>query len=81
MIKSGISHTLSFLVSLIVGNAVLVLLRVYLPAGHMFFLRFGQAVALVFKITYRQELMASFVIATILSFFIGALFYKLFKLS
>ena len=81
MIKSGISHALSFLVSLIVGKALLMLLKFYLPVAYNFFLRFGQGVAIIFKITYRPELMASLVVATILAFFIGALFHKLFKLS
>jgi len=81
MIKSGISHGLAFLVSLIVGNAMLILLKTYLPTGYAFFLRFGQAIALVFKISYDSRTMAAFVLATLLSFFAGMLFYKLFKLG
>jgi hypothetical protein len=81
MIKSGISHGLAFLVSLVVGNAMLILLKAYLPSGYAFFLRFGQAIALIFKISYDSRTMAAFVLATLLSFFIGILFYKLFKLG
>lgn len=80
MVRSGVSHTLSFLTSLIVGNALLVLLKVYIPPAYNFSLRLGHAIALIFKITaYNPKIMASFVIATILSFFIGILFHKLFK--
>jgi hypothetical protein len=81
MTKSGLSHVLAFLVSLVVGNAMLILLRTYLPSGYAFFLRFGQAVALIFRISYDSRTMAAFVLATLLSFFIGILFYKLFKLG
>ena len=81
MIKSGISHGLAFLVSLIVGNAMLILLKTCLPTGYAFFLRFGQAVALIFKISYDSRIMAAFVLATLLSFLMGVLFYKLFKLE
>jgi hypothetical protein len=81
MIKFGISHGLAFLVSLVVGNAMLILLKTYLPSGYAFFLRFGQAIALIFKISYDSRTMAAFVLATLLSFFIGILFYKLFKLG
>jgi hypothetical protein len=81
MIKSGISHGLAFLVSLVVGNAMLILLKAYLPSGYAFFLRFGQAIALIFKISYDSRTMAAFVLATLLSFFIGILFYKLIKLG
>jgi len=81
MIKSGISHLLSFLVSLIVGHALLLLLGAYIPLLYAFFLRFGQALALIFKITYTQKVMAAFVIATIISFPMGMLFHKLFKLD
>jgi hypothetical protein len=81
MTKSGLSHVLAFLVSLVVGNAMLILLRTYLPLGYAFFLRFGQAVALIFRISYDSRTMAAFVLATLLSFFIGILFYKLFKLG
>ena len=81
MIKSGISHVLAFLVSLVVGNAMLILLKTYLPSGYAFFLRFGQAIALIFKISYDSKIMVAFVLATLLSFFTGILFYKLFKLG
>jgi len=81
MTKSGLSHVLAFLVSLVVGNAMLIILRAYLPSGYAFFLRFGQAIALIFKISYDSRMMAAFVLATLLSFFIGILFYKLFKLG
>lgn len=81
MTKSGISHVLAFLVSLVVGNALLILLKTYLPSGYAFFLRFGQGVALIFKISYGSKIMAAFVLATLLSFFVGMLFYKLFKLG
>jgi len=81
MTKSGLSHVLAFLVSLVVGNAMLILLRTYLPSGYVFFLRFGHAIALIFKISYDSRMMAAFVLATLLSFFIGILFYKLFKLG
>ena len=81
MTKSGLSHMLAFLVSLVVGNAMLILLKTYLPSGYAFFLRFGKAIALIFKISYDSRTMAAFVIATLLSFFIGILFYKLFKLG
>jgi hypothetical protein len=81
MTKSGISHMLSFLISLIVGHAILLLLGAYIPPVYGFFLRFGQAIALLFKITYSQKIMAAFIIATILSFFIGILFHKLLKLG
>jgi hypothetical protein len=72
---------LTFLVSLIVGHAILLLLKVYIPPAYNFSLRFGQAIALLFKITYDQKIMAAFIIATILSFFMGILFHKLLKLS
>jgi len=81
MIKSGISHMLAFLVSLVVGNAMLILLKTYLPSGYAFFLRFGQAIALIFKISYDSKIMVAFELATLLSFFTGILFYKLFKLG
>ncbi|WAC07391.1 MAG: hypothetical protein OS130_14370 [Thermodesulfobacteriota bacterium] len=81
MIKSGISHALAFLVSLVVGNAMLILLKTYLPSGYAFFLRFGKGIALIFKISYDSRTMAAFVLATLLSFFVGMLFYKLFKLG
>ena len=81
MTKSGLSHVLALLVSLVVGNAMLIILRAYLPSGYAFFLRFGQAIALIFKISYDSRMMAAFVLATLLSFFIGILFYKLFKLG
>ena len=81
MTKSGLSHVLAFLVSLVVGNAMLIILRAYLPSGYAFFLRFGQVIALIFKISYDSRMMAAFVLATLLSFFIGILFYKLFKLG
>ena len=81
MTKSGLSHVLAFLVSLVVGNSMLIILSAYLPSGYAFFLRFGQAIALIFKISYDSRMMAAFVLATLLSFFIGILFYKLFKLG
>jgi hypothetical protein len=81
MTKSGISHVLAFLVSLVVGNAILILLKTYLPSGYAFSLRFGQAIALIFKISYDSRIMAAFIIATLLSFLMGVLFYKLFKLG
>ncbi|MBN2468929.1 MAG: hypothetical protein JXD19_12350 [Deltaproteobacteria bacterium] len=81
MIKSGISHMLCFMVSLIVGNALLLLLEAYFPLMYAFFLRFGQAVALLFKISYSQKIMAAFVMGTILSLPMGMLFHKLFKLG
>ncbi|HPD60732.1 MAG TPA: hypothetical protein PKV48_03100 [Thermodesulfobacteriota bacterium] len=81
MIKSGISHVLAFLVSLVMGNAMLILLKAYLPSGYAFFIRFGQAVALIFKISYDSRTMAAFIIAALLSFFIGIVFYKLLKLG
>jgi hypothetical protein len=71
----------SFIISLIVGHAVLILLKVYIPSLYAFFLRFGQAIALVFRISYNQKIMAAFTIATILSFLVGILFHKLFKLG
>jgi len=71
----------SFIISLIVGHAVLILLKVYIPFLYAFFLRFGQAIALVFRISYHQKIMAAFAIATILSFLFGILFHKLFKLG
>ena len=81
MTKSGLSHLLAFLVSLVVGNAMLILLKTYLPSGYAFFLRFGKAIAIIFKISYDPKIMAAFVIATLLSFLMGVLFYKLFKLG
>ena len=81
MIKSGISHMLAFLVSLVVGNAMLILLKTYFLSAYAFFLRVGQGVALIFKISYDSKIMAAFVLATLLSFFTGILFYKLFKLG
>lgn len=81
MTKSGLSHMIVFLVSLVVGHALVILLKTYLPLAYGFSLRFGQAVALIFKISYNQKIMATFVIATLLSFFLGMLFHKLFKLS
>ncbi|MCX8012177.1 MAG: hypothetical protein N3A64_03360 [Desulfobacterota bacterium] len=80
MIKSGISHLLTFLVSLVLGHAVLLLLRSYAPEVYGFFLRFGEAIALIFKISYEKKFMAAFVIASILSFLGGMIFYKLFNL-
>ena len=81
MTKTGISHLLSFLASLIVAHAILVLFKAYLPPVYGFFLRFGEAISLIFKITYSPKIMAAFVIAAILSFFFGMLFHKLFKLK
>ena len=81
MIKSGISHMLTFLISLIVGNALLVLLKVHVPPAYSLFLRFGEAIAAIFKITYNQKIMAALVVATVLSLLIGFLFHKLFKLD
>ena len=81
MIKCGISHLVAFVVSLVIGHALLVLLKTYLPLAYAFFLRFGHAVAIIFKISYNQKIMAVFVIATFLSFLLGILFHKLFKLG
>ena len=81
MIKAGMSHMLSFLVSLIVGHATLLLFEAYIPPISAFFLRFGQAIAFIFKISYDQKTMAAFIIACGLSFFIGILFHKLLKLG
>jgi len=81
MIKSGISHMLSFIISLVVAHAILLLFKVYIPATYAFFLRFGQATALIFNISYNQKIMAAFVISTVFSFFVGLLFYKLFKIG
>ena len=81
MYKSGISHMLTFLVSLVVGHAIMVLLRSYVPHIYSFFLRLGQSIAYLFNISYNQKIMGTFIIATLLSFFIGLLFHKLLKTS
>jgi len=72
---------LAFLVSLVVGNAMLILLKTFLPSGYGFYLRFGKAIAFIFKISYDSRTMAAFVLATMVSFLVGMLFYKLFKLG
>lgn len=79
MYRSGMSHLLSFLVSLVLAHALLVLLKAYIPPAYGFFLRFGQAIALLFKISYDSRVMAAFILATVLSYLIGMLFHKLFR--
>ena len=79
MTKSGISHVLTFLVSLVTGHAVLVVLEAYVPPVYSFLLRFGGAIAMVFKITYSSRIMAALTVATILSFFVGILLHKFLK--
>jgi len=79
MTKSGISHVLTFLTSLVIGHALLLLLQVYASPIYGFFLRFGEAIAMIFKITYPSRIMAAFTLATVLSYFIGILLHKLLK--
>jgi hypothetical protein len=79
MNRSGLSHLLSFLVSLLLAHALLVLLKAYIPPAYAFSLRFGQAIALLFKITYDAKAMAAFVLATMLAYLVGMLFHKLFR--
>ena len=81
MTKSGISHVLTFLTSLIVGHAVLLLLEAYVPPVYGFCLRFGEAIAMIFKITYNSRIMAALTLAAILSYFVGILLHKLLKVS
>ena len=81
MIKSGISHMLSFIISLVVAHAILLLFKVYIPPLYAFSLRFGEATALIFNISYNQKIMAAFVIAAIISFPTGILFHKFFKMG
>jgi len=79
MVRSGISHLFSFLVCLVLGHAILILFRIYVPELYGFFLRFGQAIALIFKISYEKKIMAAFVLGALLSFLNGMIFYKLFR--
>lgn len=79
MTKSGISHVLTFLTSLIIGHAVLLLFQVYVPPVYGFCLRFGEAIAMIFKITYTSRIIAALSLATILSYVIGILLHKLLK--
>lgn len=79
MHRSGTSHLLSFLVSLVFAHALLVLINVYIPPAYAFLLRFGHAVALLFKINYDAKVMAAFILATALSYLVGMLFHKLFR--
>jgi len=81
MAKSGISHVLTFLISLVIGHAVLLLLEAYVPPVYGFCLRFGEAVAMIFRITYNSRIMAALTVATILSYFIGILLHKLLKVT
>jgi uncharacterized membrane protein len=81
MAKSGIAHVLTFLISLVTGHAVLLLLQAYVPPLYGFCLRFGKAIAMVFKITYDSRIMAALMVATILSYFIGILLHKLLKVT
>ncbi len=81
MYKSGLAYVLCFLLSLIVGHAIIIVLSAYAPPAYAFFVTVGEIIDNVFSINYSHREIAAFVVATIVSFPVGILFHLFLKVE
>jgi hypothetical protein len=81
MFKSGIAYMLCFLVSLIVGHALIILLCAYAPPVCTFFVAVGEAIDNIFGVAYSHREIAAFTLATIVAFPLGILFHLFLKVG
>jgi len=81
MFKSGIAYVLCFVVSLVVGHALIILFSAYVPTAFKVFVTLGEIFDNIFGMAYTHKEIAAFILGAILSFPFGILFHVFLKVG
>ena len=81
MLKAGLAYSLCFLVSLVVGHALMILFSAYAPPLFNGIVTAGGVVDDIFGIAYTHKEIAAFMLGTIVAFPLGILFHMFLKVE
>ncbi|HOC39499.1 MAG TPA: hypothetical protein PKJ77_09500 [Thermodesulfobacteriota bacterium] len=81
MARSGFSHMLCFLISLVVGHALMIVLAAHAQPVYRIMVALGEVTDDIFSITYTHREIGAFILATLCAFLIGSLFSVLFRMT
>ena len=79
MLRTGTAYMFCFIVSLIVGHAVMILLSAFAEPAYGFLVAAGEAIDNIFHIAYTNKEIAAFALSTLIAFPLGILFQVLFN--
>ena len=81
MFKAGLAYSLCFLVSLVVGHALMILFSAYAPPVFKGLVAVGKVIDDIFGIAYTRKEIAAFVLGTLAAFPLGILFHMFIKVE